>query len=118
MALTDEVRSALRALHPEAEPVDLEALLKGTPPTTNPVVFESITSDSIRFAALRTSGGSGPSGRNAEHWKRILVSHKGHSARLRDALAAFARRLCTDLIHADLLCTFLANQVLALEALN
>ena len=57
-------------------------------------ISKYITESTIANAALRTRGSSGPSGLDADGWRRILVSKNfetaGHS--LRSALANFARK--------------------------
>ena len=54
----------------------------------------------VREAALRTKGSGGPSGVDANGFKRILAckSFKKSSTELCDALAGLTRRLCTKII--------------------
>ena len=68
LELTPEVRSALQAKHPTAQPAHPEALLHGELPTINPILFESITSDTVRRSALATQGSAGPSMADSYIW--------------------------------------------------
>jgi hypothetical protein len=43
-------------------------------PFVDPVMFQNITESTIMKSALRTRGSSGPSGLDADGWRRILVS--------------------------------------------
>ena len=60
-------------------------------------MLENINESRIANAALRTRGSSGPSGLNADGWRRILVSKNfrtaGHS--LRSSLTSFTRKIST-----------------------
>ena len=71
--------------------------MDGQPPFVDPVMFESITESTIANSALRTKGSSGPSGLDADGWRRILVSKNFGAAghKLRAALAKFARKIST-----------------------
>ena len=68
LELTPEVRSALQAKHPKAQPAHPEVLLHGELPTINPILFESITSDTVRRSALATQGSAGPSMADSYIW--------------------------------------------------
>ena len=96
MELTPEVRSALQAKHPKAQPAHPEALLHGELPTINPILFESITSDTVRRSALATQGSAGPSMADSYIWRRMLVSFKAAS---NDLCCAVAGILATE--HVD-----------------
>ena len=56
-----------------------------------------IDKTTIMKAALRTKGAAGPSGINADGWRRILVSknYDKTDTELRSSLAQFAKKLCT-----------------------
>ena len=40
------------------------------------IVYEDIDEDLIKKAAIKTKGGCGPSGLDADNWRRILVSNQ------------------------------------------
>ena len=67
----------------------------------DPIVFEQITGEAIRQAALRTHEAAGPSGVDAYAWRWFCSSFKTASNDICNALAAVARRLCTADVHPD-----------------
>ena len=95
---------ALAHLDPSCEPADV-----------HPVLFDSLTGSTIRRAALRTRGAAGPSGLNADGWRRLCSSFKSHSHDLCEALASFARRICTELVDPKLLTAFVACRLIPLD---
>ena len=64
----------------------------------------------IRKAAVRTKGGSGASGMDADGWRRILASNDlGTSGSdLRIAFANVVQKMCTDLAETHAIKAFLA----------
>ena len=58
----------------------------------------NIDEDSIAKAAIRTRGAAGPSGMDADGWRRILISKNFGTAGkdLRKAIAKMSRTLCTE----------------------
>ena len=95
--LSEETMKALSDLHPAAEDATEPTLMEGEIPYFDPVIFTNINEQSIAKAALKTRGAAGPSGLDAEGWKRILVSKNYGAAGkdLRIALAKMAQQLCT-----------------------
>ena len=85
---------ALGELHPSAEPANESVLLQGEEPYFDPVIFTNINEKSIAKAALKTRG---PSGLDADGWKRIFVSKNFGTVGkdLRTALAKMTQILCT-----------------------
>ena len=83
----------LKRKHPEANQADPSVLIDGQMPFVDPVMFHNITESTILKSALRTKGSGGPSGLDADGWRRILVSKNFGSVEkdLRCALAMFAR---------------------------
>ena len=49
-------------------------------------------------SARRIQSGTGPGGCDACHWRDGLLHYGAHSERLRDAVAAFARRLANSIV--------------------
>jgi len=115
LPLTKDVVADLKKLHPDPGIAPDNILKKGKPTPLNPIIFEAITGDSIRITAMRTKGSAGISGRDSEHWRRLLFSFGDVSIRLADALAAMARRICTQYLDPDALSTFLANRLIPLN---
>ena len=87
----------LRELHPEAVPAKAETLQEGEIPYFDPVIFTNIDEDAIAKAAIRTRGAAGPSGVDADAWRRFLISKNyGTTGKeLRTAIAKMAQKLCT-----------------------
>ena len=81
--------------HPSAQSPPSEALLDSEPLHVNPILFESITPDLIKNVARVSKGLAGPSGLDADGWKRMLTCFKQASHRLCTALSSAAYCLCT-----------------------
>jgi hypothetical protein len=96
-----KVIGELNSKHPDAEPPITERLICGEPPKVEPVIFEEIDAELIFQSAKSTRGSAGPSGLDADMWRRILCSASfGHlSGDIRDSVARMCRRLCTE--HVD-----------------
>ena len=86
--------------HPEPADVVEDALVDEVPEEIHPVVFDVIDSETIRKAILKTKGGAGPSGLDADGWRHILLSKnfKDANAELRNQLALCCRRIATEKI--------------------
>ena len=95
--MSEETLSQLKRLHPDAQEASEITLETGDLPYFDPVVFTNIDEDSIAKAALKTRGAAGPSGQDADSWKRVLVSKNfGKVGKdLRTAIAKMSIRLCT-----------------------
>ena len=96
-APTEETMAELRKLHPEAQVAAEPTLAEGEIPYFDPVIFTNINEESIAKAALRTRGSAGPSGLDADQWRRKLISKNYGSVGkdLRTAIAKMAQKLCT-----------------------
>ena len=103
------VHDVLLAKHPPGQHVSTNALYSTTtePPTVHPVVFEAIDETTIKAAALRTDGAAGPSGIDAQGWRRLCASFQAASADLCHSLALLARRLSTEFVDPEGLSAFL-----------
>ena len=113
--LSPEVVATLRSLHPRADPGPPEVYKEGEPPEAHPVIFEDLTAVDIKEAAGRTQGGAGPSGGDAQHWKRMLFSFGDQSNELAEAMAAAARRMCTEYVDPQSLAALLANRLMPMD---
>ena len=96
--LTPETMQKLAELHPKAMPASELTLKEGEVPYFDPVVFTNIDEQSIAKAAMKTRGAAGPSGLDAEGWRRILISRNyGTTGKdLRTALAKMTQALCCE----------------------
>ena len=111
------VRDVLRDKHPPAQPLRRDCLVTADsePTPFHPVLFEALNGSLIRSAALRTFGAPGPSGVDARGWRRLCTSFHSASSDLCDAMALFARRLCTKFVSPDILTSFLSCRLIALD---
>ena len=101
---TGDVLNTLKSLHPIAnETVDERILSKKQTIPVDPIVFESIDGTMIREAAIKTKGAAGPSGQDADQWRRILASknYGRYSSDLRDAMARMLKILCSQEIDVE-----------------
>ena len=96
------VRDILLEKHPQARAPPAHVLLEEEVGYINPIAFERLTPDLIKDVGRRTKGAAGPSGLDAEAWKRMLTCFKMSSNRLCAALAATAYCLCTEKLTGDL----------------
>ena len=111
------VLDVLKDKHPPAQPLRRDCLVTADPESTpfHPVLFDALNGSLIRSAALRTFGAPGPSGVDARGWRRLCTSFHSASIDLCDAMALFARRLCTKFISPDILSSFLSCRLIALD---
>ena len=71
------VKDILAEKHPPAHVAVTESLLESdsiVAPCYDPVLFEQLTGDLIRWTALCTHGAAGPSGVDAYAWRRLCSS--------------------------------------------
>ena len=111
------VREILKEKHPEGADAEFESLLRPDegPTAPHPVIFDELTGPAIKAAALRTFGSAGPSGIDANGWKRLCSSFHGASRSLCDAVAAVARRLATSYVDPDGLAPLTACRLCPLD---
>ena len=95
--LTDANLQILKSLHPDSEKADESILMNGELPYFDPIIFNNIDETSISKAANRTRGAAGPSGMDADAWRRCLISKNfGKTGKeLRIAIAKMTQQLCT-----------------------
>lgn len=93
------VRDVLQDKHPDPRPAHPDALVTDAGNDSfHPAIFDNITGESIRSAALHTQGAAGPSGLDALNWRRLCTAFGQKSNDLSVALAAVARTICTAFI--------------------
>ena len=109
------VRQILIKKHPRGQVPPQDALLPtGKAERAHPIVSESLDANCIRQAALKVEGSAGPSGLDADAWRRLCVSFKSASDDLCHALAAFAKRLCVEEIRESHLTAYIACRLVPL----
>ena len=117
LPLNEDTLKLLKQKHPTAKPANPEVLLSDTPKKAHPIIFESITAETIQMAATKTKGGSGPSNMDADGWRRMILSNSfGESSNdLCKAIALVARKMCTDEVNDSSLEALLAARLIPLN---
>ena len=108
--------------HPEAH-AHYEAILQGPKKQIHNIVYEGVDKDLVKKTAIKTKRGCGPSGLDADNWRRILVSNQFGSSplELRTSIANFVKWLCNTNIHhsnsdtGNKLEAFTANRLIPLN---
>ena len=111
------VREILVDKHPQGRPAAPDVLLDSNTerPCYDPVIFECLTSDVIKWAALHTHGAAGPSGVDAYAWQRMYTSLGDASVSLCGALASATCCLATTEVDSAVLMLFVACQLIPLD---
>ena len=99
----DKTLSLLKQKLPASSGLNEQVLLRGEKTSVHPVVFEDIDENMVKEAALKTKGGSGHSGLDADRWRKILVSKSYGTINvdLRQAFANVIKKICTERLHVD-----------------
>ena len=84
------------------------------------LVYQEINGELVREAALRTKGSGGPSGVDANGFKRILAckSFKRSSVNLCESIATLTRRLCTEFVDPLTIEPIVASRLIPLDKGN
>ena len=117
LPLTDDMMRQLQEKHPEAQEAKLGSLLFGPFEEVHDSLYQQIDGEMIRETALRTKGSGGPSGVDANGFKRIFAckSFKKSGVNLCEAVATMTRRLCTEYIDPRTIEPILANRLIPLD---
>ncbi|CAB4003346.1 Hypothetical predicted protein [Paramuricea clavata] len=118
LTLTDDVMTQLKQKHPEPQPPKLGSVLFG--PLNDEIpesVYSQINGEIARQAALRTKGSGGPSGVDANGFRRMLACKcfKQSSTRLYEALARMTKTLCTQYIDPTTIEALIASRLIPLD---
>jgi len=68
------VTELLKLKHPEGREANEDVVLQGPLPPVENIIFDVIDDTIVLETAKITCKGSGPSGMNADGWRRILIS--------------------------------------------
>ena len=103
LPLNDESLKLIHQKHPAPKEADADILLQGEKPRVHPVIYDVIDEEMVKKAALHTKGGSGPSGLDADGWRRILASNQYGTLNvdLRRAFSEDIKMLCVQKIEID-----------------
>lgn len=117
LTLTQEVLEELKAKHPQPSEVVDECLLQGPINIVPPSIFDVIDEQKIHQAAMKTKGSAGPSGMDAELYRRILCSRNFSTVgkKLREEIAILTRKLLTTSYHPSLLESYTASRLIPLD---
>ena len=87
----------LKQKHSQGKEAELDVLLADTPEQVHPIKLDAIDADLVKRAAVRTRGGAGPSGQDADGWRRLLIIKLfgTSSTDLCKAVAEVIKKLCT-----------------------
>ena len=118
LPLSEQIMEQLADKHPEAQQAKLGPVLFGPVEDVPAILYQHINGEMVREAALRTKGSCGPSGVDANGFKRILLackSFKKSSMNLCDSLATLARRLCTEFVDPITIELIVASRLIPLD---
>ena len=117
LPLSDDVMEQLKEKHPKPQVVQLGSLLFGPIKDIPDTLYYEINEDMVRDAALRTKGSCGPSGVDANSFRRILTckSFKRSGTELCEAIASMTKRLCSEYVDPRGLEAILANRLFPLD---
>ena len=103
LPLNDDTLLLLEQKHPEASELQEGILLDQLPQRIHPIVYDVIDEELVLNVAYLTKRGSGPSGTDAEGWRRIICSSAFGTTNLdlRKALAEMIKKLCIDYLSRD-----------------
>ena len=101
--LNEETLQLIKLKHPEEKEVLEDVILNGLLQKIHVFEYESIDETLVLKAETSTKGGSGPSGLDADGWRKMITSSVYGTAtiNLRCAIAEFIKKLCTVTIEKD-----------------
>ena len=112
---------SLKQKHPQSQPAYEETLINGERPVIHPINFDDINEELVRKVAIRTKGGSSPSGLDAYELRKMLTLTVFGSCTsdLCKAIADFIKHICINEIESrsntTLLETFIASRLVHLD---
>ena len=117
LPLNDTTLNLLKQKHPRQSEADKHLLFDDIPKSIHKIKYKCIDAEVIRNTALRTRGGSGPSGMDADGWRRILTSNSfGQSSTdICMALANVAKKLSVEPDQTNSLEAFLASRLIPFD---
>ena len=112
---THTVRDVLHEKHPDGMPLSPQVVTDSIPQPVHPIIFEEITASAILESSLHTDGSAGPSGLDAQAWRRICSSFQKASTDLCEAIAKTARKIGGTYVDPEPLKTLTACRLVALD---
>ena len=121
LPLTEEVMSQLEEKHPPPAPIvsdrSGDPLLRGPIDNVPDCFFDSIDEQMILKAAKDTKGAGGPSGLDADQYRRIICSKNFNreGKMLREELAEFAKNIATKHYNPSLIEAYTSCRLIPLD---
>ena len=117
LSLTDEVMEELLKKHPEPAPITGEPLLHGPILPVPECFYDSIDEQTILKSAKYTKGSAGPSGMDADQFRRVLCSKNFNKAgrALREELVTLTKNLATKHYAPILLEAYVSCRLIPLD---
>jgi len=117
LPLSPDMLEELKQKHPPAAEIAEESLLHGPLDTYPQCIFDQIDEAMIYASALRTKGSAGPSGMDAELYRRILCSKsfKSEGKLMREEIATMTRNLLKTSYHPSLLEAYTSCRLIPLD---
>ena len=119
LSLNKETIDLLKMKHPVGKAASEDTKLHGPLPIVENIIFDVIDNSMVLGAAKITKGGLGPSGVDADGWRRILVSRDyGDSGNdLRKAIASLIKKICIEKIEDSSLSPLMASRYHSIKTL-
>ena len=111
------VEQILIKKHPPAEPVSSNNIISYSEDTIpfHSYTFDQINAQKIRKAAMTTHGSHGPSGLDANEWRRIITHFGQQSVEISKTLAKIAQQISTEILSHELLEPYNACRLFPLD---
>ena len=96
LPLDEEKLNSLKHKHPQSQPAYEEILINGEPSVIYPIIFDSINEELVGTTAIRTKGGPGLTGLDADGPKKTLTPKVFGSCTFdpRKVIADFIKHIC------------------------
>ena len=110
------VKEHLQEKHPPRKPSTKEAI-SSNPTTTEPheVIYQRIDAPLVRSMIQQMGGAAGPSGMDAQAWKRMCSSFGNSSGDLCNSIANLTKKLCSHYVDPKGISSLMACRLIALD---
>ena len=111
------VEQTLLEKHPPSEPINENYITPVSQETIpfHPSIFHQVNGQHIKKAAMRTHGLHGPSGLDANEWRRILTHFGQKSVEISKTIAKIAKKLATEELNPELMEPYNACRLIPLD---
>ena len=116
LPLNNDTLKILKQKHPKPAKAYEDVLLPDESESVHFVKFETIDGELVRKACMKTRGGSGPSGMDADGWRHILLSKNfGDAPNDLCTIASVIKKLCTGKLRSNNIEALLASRLIPLD---